>query len=166
MWGSQTCLSAEHDTPIATGQEAPCRGKRTTLTSWQKYLPPNCAPMPSFLVNSSTCCSSFVSRKPRPCSLPETKCNCVTEVLAIIGQYNLFATSAKNDALCPRMKLSHNHITASAYNIYSTSQERERTHIQQISTDDLNNSFMCTLNQKICNKVIAKDAIKPQQSLH
>ena len=27
--------------PIATGQEAPCRGRRTTRTSWQKYLPPN-----------------------------------------------------------------------------------------------------------------------------
>ena len=68
-----TCLSAEQDTPMPTGQDAPCRGKRTTLTSWQKYLPPNCAPMPSFLVSSSTCCSSFVSRKPRPCSLPETQ---------------------------------------------------------------------------------------------
>ena len=40
------CRSAEQETAIATGQEAPCRGSRTTRTSWQKYLPPNCAPMP------------------------------------------------------------------------------------------------------------------------
>ena len=59
---------------MATGQDAPCRGKRTTLTSWQKYLPPNCAPMPTDLVSSRICFSSSVSRKPRPCSLPETKC--------------------------------------------------------------------------------------------
>ena len=32
---------------IATGHEAPCRGSRTTRTSWQKYLPPNWAPMPN-----------------------------------------------------------------------------------------------------------------------
>ena len=31
---------------MATGQDAPCRGSRMTRTSWQKYLPPNCAPMP------------------------------------------------------------------------------------------------------------------------
>ena len=40
------CRSAEQDTAIATGQDAPCRGSRITRTSWQKYLPPNCAPMP------------------------------------------------------------------------------------------------------------------------
>ena len=38
--------SAEHDTAIATGQLAPWRGRRTMRTSWQKYLPPNWAPMP------------------------------------------------------------------------------------------------------------------------
>jgi hypothetical protein len=38
--------SALHDTPMPTGQLAPCRGSRITRTSWQKYLPPNCAPMP------------------------------------------------------------------------------------------------------------------------
>ena len=38
--------SAEHDTAIATGHEAPWRGSRITRTSWQKYLPPNCAPIP------------------------------------------------------------------------------------------------------------------------
>eukprot|EP00438_Fugacium_kawagutii_P024855 Skav207482 [mRNA] locus=scaffold2519:8734:10009:+ [translate_table: standard] len=40
------CRSAEHETPIPMGQEAPWRGSRTTLTSCKKY-PPNCAPMPS-----------------------------------------------------------------------------------------------------------------------
>ena len=43
------CRSAEQDTAIATGHEAPCRGSRTTRTSWQKYLPPNCAPIPKRL---------------------------------------------------------------------------------------------------------------------
>ena len=38
--------SAEHDTAIATGQLAPWRGRRTIRTSWQKYLPPNWAPIP------------------------------------------------------------------------------------------------------------------------
>ena len=38
--------SAEHETAIATGHDAPWRGSRITRTSWQKYLPPNCAPMP------------------------------------------------------------------------------------------------------------------------
>ena len=39
--------SAEHDTAMPTGSDAPCRGSRITRTSWQKYLPPNCAPMPN-----------------------------------------------------------------------------------------------------------------------
>ena len=43
--------SAEHDTAIATGQLAPWRGRRMMRTSWQKYLPPNWAPMP-------VCCDS------------------------------------------------------------------------------------------------------------
>ena len=34
---------------MPTGSDAPCRGSRITRTSWQKYLPPNCAPMPSSL---------------------------------------------------------------------------------------------------------------------
>src|ERR1700691_6249625 len=58
------CRSAEQETAIATGQDAPCRGSLTTRTSWQKYLPPNCAPIPIFLVMSSTVCSSSTSRKP------------------------------------------------------------------------------------------------------
>ena len=32
-----------------SGSDAPWRGSRITRTSWQKYLPPNCAPMPSSL---------------------------------------------------------------------------------------------------------------------
>src|SRR6202161_2949143 len=58
------CRSAEHDTAIATGQDAPCLGSRITRTSWQKYLPPNCAPIPIFLVMSSTVASSSTSRNP------------------------------------------------------------------------------------------------------
>ena len=46
------CRSAEHETARATGHEAPCRGSRTTRTSWQKYLPPNCAPIPKLCVSS------------------------------------------------------------------------------------------------------------------
>ena len=61
-----TWRSAEHDTAMATGSEAPWRGSRTTRTSWQKYLPPNWAPMPNCRVSSSTFSSSSVSRKPWP----------------------------------------------------------------------------------------------------
>ena len=42
----------------------------TTLTSWQKYLPPNCAPMPNFWVILSTFSSISRSLKPLPYSLP------------------------------------------------------------------------------------------------
>src|SRR5262249_50825225 len=58
------CRSAEQDTAIAIGQEAPCLGSLITRTSWQKYLPPNCAPIPARLVISSTTCSSSRSRNP------------------------------------------------------------------------------------------------------
>mmetsp|Transcript_32903 Transcript_32903/g.93528 ORF Transcript_32903/g.93528 Transcript_32903/m.93528 type:complete len:219 (-) Transcript_32903:743-1399(-) len=62
--------SALHETPMATGQEAPCRGNRMTRTSWQKYLPPNWAPIPIswliFLIFSSI----SRSRKARPSLLP------------------------------------------------------------------------------------------------
>ena len=68
---SFTCLSAEHDTPIPTGHEAPCLGRRITLTSWQKYFPPNCAPIPALCVNLWISSSSFLSLNPRPCSFPE-----------------------------------------------------------------------------------------------
>ena len=37
--------------PVAGGG---AHNTRTTRTSWQKYLPPNCAPMPIFCVSSST----------------------------------------------------------------------------------------------------------------
>ncbi len=60
------CRSAEQETAIATGQDAPCLGSLITRTSWQKYLPPNCAPIPIFLVMSRTVCSSSTSRKPFP----------------------------------------------------------------------------------------------------
>ena len=40
--------SAEQLPPRPTGQEAPWRGRRMTRMSWAKYLPPNCAPRPSF----------------------------------------------------------------------------------------------------------------------
>ena len=58
------CRSAEQDTAIATGHEAPWRGSRTTRTSWQKYLPPNCAPIPKDWVSLKTSSSSSRSRKP------------------------------------------------------------------------------------------------------
>jgi len=44
--------SAEQETPMPTGQDAPWRGRRTTRMSCAKYLPPNCAPSPRF-------CASF-----------------------------------------------------------------------------------------------------------
>lgn len=65
-----TCLSAEQDTPIPTGHEAPWRGNRITLTSWQKYLPPNCAPIPNLCVSWWIFCSISKSRNPLPCSFP------------------------------------------------------------------------------------------------
>ena len=62
--------SAEHDTAMATGQDAPWRGRRMTRTSWQKYLPPNWAPMPKPWVSASTSASSSRSRKPWPSGEP------------------------------------------------------------------------------------------------
>src|SRR5688572_31265744 len=56
--------SAEQETAIATGHEAPWRGRRTTRTSWQKYFPPNWAPMPKDWVSLKTSSSSSRSRKP------------------------------------------------------------------------------------------------------
>ena len=52
------------------GQDAPCRGSRTTRTSSAKYLPPNCAPIPVFCAASSSCCSSSRSRNAWPSRLP------------------------------------------------------------------------------------------------
>ena len=63
---ASACRSAEHDTAIATGQDAPCRGSRITRTSWQKYLPPNCAPMPIFRVIPRTTCFQFQVAEPVP----------------------------------------------------------------------------------------------------
>ena len=62
--------SAEQETPIPIGQEAPWRGRRTTRTSSAKYLPPNCAPIPVLRAASSSCASSSTSRKAWPCLLP------------------------------------------------------------------------------------------------
>ena len=56
--------SAEQETAIATGHEAPWRGSRTTRTSWQKYFPPNCAPIPNDCVSWKTSSSSSRSRNP------------------------------------------------------------------------------------------------------
>ena len=67
---ARTCRSALHDTPMPTGRLAPCRGSRITRTSWQKYLPPNCAPMPMLREISSTCCSNSRSRNAWPALLP------------------------------------------------------------------------------------------------
>ena len=41
-----------------------------TRTSWQKYLPPNCAPTPSRSVSSWTSCSIARSRNARPSAAP------------------------------------------------------------------------------------------------
>src|SRR5699024_3590760 len=60
------CRSAEQLTAMAIGRDPLCRGRRTTRTSWQKYLPPNCAPKPRFWVSSKTVCSNSWSRKPCP----------------------------------------------------------------------------------------------------
>ena len=62
--------SALQLTPKPMGHDAPWRGKRTTRTSWARYLPPNCAPNPMFCASSSNCFSSSMSRKARPVSSP------------------------------------------------------------------------------------------------
>ena len=62
--------SAEHDTPMPIGRLAPWRGRRMTRTSWQKYLPPNCAPMPLACVSLWTFSSISRSRKAWPYLLP------------------------------------------------------------------------------------------------
>ena len=66
-----TLRSAEQETPMPTGQEAPWRGRRTTRTSWAKYLPPNWAPMPSLLRGLEEPAPPARGRgRPGPCSLP------------------------------------------------------------------------------------------------
>mmetsp|Transcript_12050 Transcript_12050/g.39433 ORF Transcript_12050/g.39433 Transcript_12050/m.39433 type:complete len:251 (-) Transcript_12050:652-1404(-) len=67
----RTCRSAEQDTPSPTGHDAPWRGSRTTRTSWQKYLPPNCAPTPRSRVSWSTLASQASSRNARPFASPD-----------------------------------------------------------------------------------------------
>src|SRR5258708_6029370 len=68
--GRELEIPAEHETPKPIGSEAPWRGRRMTRTSWQKYLPPNCAPTPSDCVIRSTCLSMSRSRKAWPSSEP------------------------------------------------------------------------------------------------
>src|SRR3546814_5171831 len=63
--------SAEQDTPMPIGQLAPWRGNRMTRTSWQKYLPPNCAPMPISRVICRIRCSHSRSRKAWPLIEPD-----------------------------------------------------------------------------------------------
>src|SRR5262245_31961833 len=62
--------SAEQETPIPTGQLAACRGKRITRTSWAKYFPPNCAPIPDWQHMSYTRFSQVESRNARPVGDP------------------------------------------------------------------------------------------------
>ena len=68
---ASACLSAEHDTAMATGQEAPWRGMRITRTSWQNDTPPNCAPIPMERESLWTSASISRSRKPWPPVLPD-----------------------------------------------------------------------------------------------
>ena len=56
---------------MATGQDAPWRGRRTTRTSWQKYFPPNWAPIPDCWETFRISSSRSRSRNPRPRSLPD-----------------------------------------------------------------------------------------------
>ena len=63
--------SAEQDTPMPTGQPAPCRAMRMTRASRAKYFPPNWAPMPVWRAISRTLASHCASRNARPSSLPD-----------------------------------------------------------------------------------------------
>ncbi len=64
------CRSAEQETPMPTGQDAPWRGSLTIRISRAKYLPPNCAPSPKSLDRSRTFCSRSMSLNAWPVSLP------------------------------------------------------------------------------------------------
>jgi hypothetical protein len=92
--------SAEQETAIATGQDAPCRGSRITRTSWQKYLPPNCAPMPKSRVSSRTSSSSSRSRK--PCAVIEPSAGRLSRYLALAS----FAVFSAYSALVPPMTIA------------------------------------------------------------
>lgn len=65
------CLSALQLTPIPTGHDAPCLGNLITLTSWQNYLPPNCAPIPNFWAICSILFSASISLNALPSSFPD-----------------------------------------------------------------------------------------------
>mmetsp|Transcript_99446 Transcript_99446/g.315629 ORF Transcript_99446/g.315629 Transcript_99446/m.315629 type:complete len:200 (+) Transcript_99446:167-766(+) len=68
---ARTWRSALHETPMPTGQEAPCRGSLMTLASCTKYFPPYCAPMPRPCAMSLILSSHSTSRNARPPALPE-----------------------------------------------------------------------------------------------
>ena len=85
--------SAEQDTAMATGSDAPWRGRRITRTSWQKYLPPNWAPMPKSCVSLSTFCSNSTSRK--PCAEIEPEVGSVSRYFAEAYLAVLSANSAE-----------------------------------------------------------------------
>ena len=117
------CRSAEQDTAIATGQDAPCRGSRITRTSWQKYLPPNCAPMPIFRVMPSTCCSSSRSRNPCPAGEPA-----VGSVSRYFAEAYLAVFSA-NSALVPPTTMARwygGHAAVPSERIFSSRNEAIR----------------------------------------
>src|SRR3990170_4359759 len=66
-----TFRSAEQETPIPTGQEAPWRGRRMTRTSRAKYFPPNCAPYPDFCAALRSFSSISTSRNACPPLFPD-----------------------------------------------------------------------------------------------
>ena len=67
---ASACRSAEQLTAIAIGALAPCRGRRITRTSWQKYCATELRPIPNSRVCSSTACSMSRSRYPLPSGPP------------------------------------------------------------------------------------------------
>ena len=86
-WHQPTWRSAEQETPIPTGQEAPWRGNLTTRTSWTKYFPPNCAPIPICWLSSWILCSNSTSRNALPCSLPSNNIIRLNTQLYISGAF-------------------------------------------------------------------------------
>ena len=63
-------LSALQLTPSPIGHDAPCLGRRITLMSWQKYFPPNWAPIPRPRDISRSSASSSRSLNACPNSFP------------------------------------------------------------------------------------------------
>mmetsp|Transcript_15031 Transcript_15031/g.43404 ORF Transcript_15031/g.43404 Transcript_15031/m.43404 type:complete len:218 (+) Transcript_15031:460-1113(+) len=92
--------SALHDTPMPTGHDAPCRGRRTTRTSWQKYLPPNCAPIPISSVIFLIFSSNSKSLNALPCSLPVV---CKFSMCFVLAYFTVFKVIS---ALKPPMAMA------------------------------------------------------------